>query len=166
MQIKNDWDMYSILSNVLVKVIKTVSEKVTYDLSQSILENTYRYWDGGIPNKYYVGGTGEPTYEFLTAFHFDEIVNNMKEVFSELFYDWKTMRYDPIYSIHGSQSYGDMREVLAEWLNTEGISGWMEKERKPYWDIFIEDEFANGKIKKYFDEAIREEFAKIGAIVN
>jgi len=160
MPITNDWAMYKVLSEVMVGVIKKVSEKVTYDLSESILNNTYNY---GGQNRYYVAGTKEPTYEFLAAFHFDEIVNNVNKVFSELFYDWENMmHFKPEYAIHGTGS-DDMREKLAEILNIDGETEWMGKPRKPYWDIFIEDMFTNGKLRTYFDQAMREEFSKIGA---
>ena len=164
MQIKNDWDAYSVLSKIMVNVIQKVSEKVADDLYESIQENTYEY--GGLPNVDYYKGTGEPTYQFKNAFFFDDIVNNIKEVFSELNYHWEKMDVDLPTLLHGSPSSGDMRQRLAEILNVDDQFFYETKPRLPYWDIFIEDEFSNGKIKRYFDQYMREEFAKIGAIVN
>jgi hypothetical protein len=166
MPITNDWDAYSVLSKVMEIVIRKVSECVADDLYESIQQNTYEY--GGLPNVDYYKGTGEPTYQFKNAFFFDDIVNNVKEVFSELNYhpEEPYMYYDPKTLLHGSPASGDMRKKLAEILNVSDEFYYETKPRLPYWDIFIEDEFSNGKIKRYFDQYMREEFAKIGAIVN
>jgi CRISPR/Cas system endoribonuclease Cas6 (RAMP superfamily) len=164
MQIKNDWDAYSVLSKIMVNVIQKVSEKVADDLHESIQQNTYEF--GGLPNVFYYDGTKEPTYQFKNAFFFDDIVNNLKEIFSELNYhpEEPYMSWDKK-TLHGNAT-DDMRKQLAEILNVDDQFYYETKPRLPYWDIFIEDEFANGKIKKYFDQYMREEFAKIGAIVN
>jgi hypothetical protein len=165
MPITNDWDMYSVLSKITVNVIQKVSECVADDLWESIQQNTYEL--GGLPNvSYYEKNDHMPTFQFKNAFFFDEIVNNLKEIFSELSYHWEKMDVDLPTLLHGSPSSGDMREKLAEILNVNDQFFYETKPRMPYWDIFIEDEFSNGKIKRYFDKYMREEFTKIGAIVN
>jgi hypothetical protein len=160
MQIKNDWDAYSVLSKVMVKVIEDVTNFMMIELEDSIEKNTYKF--DYYPNIYYYNGRKTPTRQFEHAFHFDEIVNNMREVIAELSYHWQEMDWDQE-TLHGNDK-DDMRERLAELLNIDGLSGM--KERQPYWDIFIEDMFQGGKLKRAFDQAMKVEFGKIGAIVN
>jgi hypothetical protein len=162
MPITNDWDMYNVVSKVMVKVIEDVTNLMMIELEDSIEKNTYKF--DYYPNKIYYNGRKTPTRQFEHAFHFDGITNNLKEVFTELSYHWEEMDFDADTLLHGSDLYGDVREKLAEILNVDGLAGM--KERQPYWDIFIDDMFQNGKLKRAFDQAMKVEFAKIGAIVN
>jgi hypothetical protein len=149
-----------------MNAIRKTSEEVVYDVVDEIAKVLYayimEYTYGDLPNKQYWKGEGIPSWQFLNAFKLTNVQQKMNEIVSELYYDWQSMDYDPGTYLHGSYYTGDMREVLAEVLNIEGITGFSNKTRHPYWDIFIEEMFDKDGIGKLFDKYMKEEFSKIG----
>lgn len=161
MPITNDEQMLAMMSLIASDVIKKVTDDMLFVLQQHILDETY----DPLPNIYYYNGSGKPTYQFEHAFKFHDIESSMNEVVSELYYDWQRMDYDPDTYLHGSPYNGDMREQLAEILNTNGSTGFSNKVRQPYWDNFISEMFDNNGLEKLFDIYTKQEFMKYGIIV-
>jgi len=142
-------------------VVHIVSDEMLGVLADDIMKYTYT----DVHNEDYWNGSGVPTYEFLMAFKLTNVEQKLNEIVTELYYDWQSMDYDPDTYLHGTPWGGDMRERLAEILNVDGVTGFSNKSRKPYWDIFIKQMFDDGGIKKLFDKYMKEEFAKIGITI-
>lgn len=155
--IKNNTMLVKMLSKVASEVIFQVSSDMLEVLANDIMEYTY----GVLPNAYYYNGTGMPTFQFLEAFKLSDVQQKMNEIVTELYYDWQTMDYDPSTYLHGTTWSGDLRQELADILNVSGYTGFSNKDREPYWDIFIQDMFSGG-LEKLFDKYTKQEFKKFG----
>lgn len=161
MPITNDIEMATMLSNIASKVIEKVSKDMLFILKEYINDETY----DPLPNAYYYNGSGKPTFQFREAFEFTQIENKIKQVVTELFYNWQEMSYDPDTFLHGSPWNGDMRQQLADILNVDGSTGFSTKIRKPYWDDYIKEMFDQNGLTKLFDVYMRQEFGKQGIII-
>jgi len=164
MPITNDAEMIAIMSGIASNVIKKVTDDMLFILQEHINDDTY----DPLPNAvYYIDSSqkGMPTFQFRKAFEFTDIQKRMNEVVSELFYNWQNMDYDSYTYLHGSPYNGDMREKLADILNTDGSTGFSNKIRKPYWDNFLNEMFDRGGLEKLFDVYIRQEFGKVGVMI-
>jgi hypothetical protein len=161
MPITNDAQLMGAISDVASNVVYSVSGDMLQILYDDIMKYTYE----PLPNVYYWNGKGDPTFQFLEAFQLSGVKKNLNEIVTELFYNWENMEYDPGTYLHGSPFGGDMRERLAEILNVDGTTGFSNKMRQPYWDIFIKEMFDDGGIEKLFDKYMTEEFRKIGITI-
>ena len=158
MPARNNAELTAMLMPIASNVIKLVSDGMLTVLQRHIDDETY----DPLPNADYYNGSGTPTFQFKHAFEFTEVQTQMNEVVSELFYNWQNMSYDPDTFLHGSSWNGDMRERLADILNTNGSTGFSNKVREPYWDNFITELFDNGGLEKLFDVYMRQEFNILG----
>ena len=156
--IKNDEELLKVFSGTIREIIRRVVLDILYVLQDYIIEYTY----GELPNYIYYNKTGYPTYQFLDAFTFSNIKQKLNNFISKLYYDWQTMDYDPDTLLHGDRESGDLRQELADILNTD-ID--LNKPRSPYWDIFIADMFDKHGIENLFDKYTKLEFGKLGLSV-
>ena len=148
-------ELKDLLGQMADRVILSVSEKALSQLRETIRRDTYLF--GGFPNKFYVMGTGLPTFEFLRAWKWRNVKTSVSERVRELFYEYFSMTFDPENYIHGSVEHGDRREALAKDLNVSGIalnSDFGGKERRPYWDNYIDEILYRGQLTKWFDEEL------------
>jgi len=160
MAIKNNLDLTKIFSDIVATVIHETCRDIQELLVNNIDEYTYRY--GGLPNANYYNGSGTPTWQFLEAFRLSGSEKKLNTIVQSIFYDWQSMEYDSETFLHGSPYNGDMRKALAEVLNVDGSTGFSSKQRKPYWDITIKQLFDEGKLIKFLDQHMKENFAKVG----
>lgn len=156
--IKNDEDLLKVFSGTIREIVRRVVLDMLYVLEDYIVEYTY----GELPNHVYYNKTGYPTYQFLDAFTFSNINQKLNKFISKLYYDWQSMDYDPNTLLHGDPESGDLRQELADILNTDSD---LDKPRKPYWDIFITEMFDKHGIENLFDKYTKSEFGKIGISV-
>lgn len=144
--INNSTELSFALEHIAQVAMEKVSEDSLKRLKMLIMMYTYT-WDY-YPNKYYYNGKKTPTFQFREAFAWDGIKTSFqtapKTIENTLVYDWRSMKFDPVTFLHGSFKYGDMRENLAELLNVSGVAegGIGQKERGPYWDVFIDEMFS------------------------
>lgn len=158
--INNDAELIKILQSILEQVIEKVAKRVEFSLSTYIMRDVYH--SHGV-NAVYHDGSRTPTYEFLNAWKFTPTVKSgLLNLTKELYYDWNSMRFDGDSWLHGSniEGWGDSRQYLAQILNgdTQLSSLWMTRQRKDYWDNFIEDLLDKKKLDNWFSE----EFKKFG----
>jgi len=158
MAIKNNAELLKAFSGIIREIVRKVILDMLYKLQDDIDEYTY----GQLPNIDYYNGSGYPTYQFKEAFTFSNIEQKLNNFMSELYYNWQSMDYDGATGLHGNPYDGDLRQQLADILNTDYD---INKPRQPYWDIFINDMFDGGGIEKLFDKYTREEFGKMGMTV-
>lgn len=158
MSIKNNAELVKAFSGTIREIVRKVVLEMLKELEEDIDKYTY----GQLPNAYYYDGTGYPTFQFLDAFTFTNIEQKLNSFISELYYNWQSMDYDGATGLHGNPYDGDLRERLADILNTDYD---LNKPRKPYWDIFITDMFDGGGIEKLFDKYTKSEFGKLGVPV-
>jgi len=108
------------------------------------------YWDKIVPGRISVHeyedeeiGSAMPTFEFMEAWKLSKakLMPAGQGITQTLYYDWPSMTFDPETFLHGDPEHGDLREDLARILNVEGNDAGFfgGKERRPYWDLFIED---------------------------
>jgi hypothetical protein len=175
MKIENSTQLRKALENIAIEAINVVSKDISDNnvlrpdnatslemgyLKRIIWEKTYTF--DYFPNVVYYSknietgerGNAMPTFQFFRAFKWRKIDKNSDGISRELFYDWKSMQYDPSTFLHGDPKRGDMREELADILNVDGTSaGYFQvKKRKPFWDITISE--VNSSIKVLFDAAL------------
>jgi len=152
--INNQKQFDTILRNQLSKCVLYLSDKILECLKQHITNDVYNF---GGSNSWYSDGSGEPTWEFLNAFEFEGVKQNVKEVSNLLFYNWMDMS-SPSQSnpyVHGN--YGDnidRRAQLASLLNVKGVdvgNDWGGKERNAFWDETIKE--INQEFNKWAKEA-------------
>lgn len=160
MEMINQDQLILAMNGIAEQVIIIVSEKVLQQLQENINKYTYEY--GGYPNKDYYHGFGIPTFQFKRAWELSNIKKEILNVTRELFHNWAKMDYEPDFYLHGSEEYGDVREMLAEYLNVSGNAptSVFYKERQPYWDITMEELFGGGGLEKMFSQ----ELSKFGFI--
>ena len=143
MAIKTDEDLEKVFYDLIVEVIKSISERAKKLLQEHINTDTYgiNKTNTGKPeiNQSYLNGTGTPSYEFRDK-AWDIQLN--KTLFS-LFYDGDLMSPPSANFpyLHGNNESGeDRRNMLADILNVSGIAsnGDMHdtKIRNPFWDNF------------------------------
>jgi len=161
MPITNDEQMIMMLGGIASKVIEKVSTDMLFILKGYINDETYT----DVPNAWYYNGDKKPTYQFREAFEFTKIENKMKQIVTELFYNWQEMSYDPDTFLHGSPWNGDMRQQLADILNVDGSTGFSNKIRQPYWDDYIKAMFDQNGLTKLFDVYMRQEIGKHGIMI-
>lgn len=160
MPIKNNDELLKVFSGTIREIVRKVILDMLYKLQEDIDEYTY----GQLPNQQYYkygGNPGYPTFQFKEAFTFSNIEQKLNNFVSELYYNWQSMDYDGATGLHGNLYDGDLREQLADILNTDYD---INKPRQPYWDIFITDMF-DGGIEKLFDKYTKSEFGKVGISV-
>jgi hypothetical protein len=149
MEIINDIQLATELTKLTETAINNVSDKVLTLLRDNIIKLVYEldYW----PNRYYYDNSGIPTYEFLNAFKWEAIKNNITDVSRLLFYDWLSMRTDPSTFLHSDPNSSDNRESLAEALDVEGYdNGFLGgKLRGAYWKNTM-DELLSGTLDDWF----------------
>jgi hypothetical protein len=155
--INNDDVLLSVSSDIAEQIIDIVSDRIYKKLRWNIMQ--YVYAHGGLPNKIYENdgspeGQRMPSFEFMDAFHWDNLHWENLQVAStsltrELFYDWSGMTVNPSTGRH-YQEGTDTREALADFLNIDGVFGF--KERLPFWDITISE--IDSEIDSYFKDAI------------
>lgn len=154
-------------------VIQNVSDKILEKLQENIKKYVYEY--EYFPNKSYYNGSKRPTFEFLDAWKWDQIKVSVKDITTELFYDYSGMGYDPDRWLHGSRIGGDARANLADILNKlvyldTYTSSLMlsqitnlgantpdrpfSKARGKYWDITIRELFDQQQITRWFDNEL------------
>jgi hypothetical protein len=158
MAIKNNAELLKAFSGIIREIVKKVILDMLYKLQDDIDEYTY----GQLPNIDYYNGSGYPTYQFKDAFIFNDVEQKLNNFVSELYYNWQSMDYDANTYLHGNPYDGDLRQQLADILNTDSD---INKPRKPYWDIFITDMFDKGGIEKLFDKYTKSEFGNLGILV-
>lgn len=165
---KNWYEIKAKFTLIIEKIIENVSKKVLKDLQKQILEDVY-YFDY-YPNRYYSEGMGRPTFQFLRAWEWGELLKIANGVIRTLSYnDGKVIPSGKWTHRSSVKGYGESNTYLHKILNEANkgdgyrtstlMAGktYFSKKRKPYWDNFMEL-MMNGKLKKYFDE----EFAKAG----
>jgi len=160
MDIVNDEILNQILISSAEKIISSVSDKILTQLQDDIKRDIYTH--DYFPNKYYVAGSGIPTFDFLRAWKWDVIRTDIMTTTRELYYDYLSMVYDPENFIHGNRTM-DKREELADDLNVSGIannSDFGRKERAPFWSNFLYEMLEEGQLESWFDE----EFESMGFI--
>lgn len=142
------------MEGVVTQIINGVSKKILKLLQENIKEYTY---NSHAPNKFYFDGNKRPTGEFLNAWNWKPIEKNIQGVVRALYYNWQSMSVNEGAYKHSSVSANwpiDTRMQLADYLNVDGhdSSLWISVERKPYWEITIEDLFDKGLLNRWFDE--------------
>jgi hypothetical protein len=153
MEIINDVILAQTLNSIALIAIANVSDRILSLLQNKILEETYGSHG---PNKYYLGGTREPSKEFLHAWKWNPVVNTVNSITKELFYDFLSMRYFGEMYQHGSP-FEDRREELAEDLNVLGVdlnNDWGGAYRRPYWNDFLFELFQEDQLSKWFDDEL------------
>jgi hypothetical protein len=155
--IRNEMDLKKVLETLATKIINNVSKKVLKLLQDNIKE--YVYNSHG-PNAIYLNNTKKPSMEFFKAFQWHDIEKNINGVCRELFYNWQEMTTDEGGYKHSSVSKNwpiDTRMQLADYLNVDGYDSslWISVQRKPYWEITIE-QLENGLLDQWFDEEAKK----------
>lgn len=146
MAIKTDEDLKNIFEDLIEDVLKSVSQRAKKLLQERINQDTYgiNKTQTGNPkiNKYYLSGTGVPSYEFRDK-AWDMRLE--KDLFC-LFYDaLKMSAPSSVFPfLHGNNDIGeDRRNELAEILNVSGIAEngdfYTDKKREPFWDNFMKE---------------------------
>lgn len=148
--------LQSILSSLGAEVVNEVSEKLLKIFREEYIQK-YVYDNHG-ENKEY-----DPTGQFKQAWEFTDVKPGLKEIVTELFYNWSTMTFSQSGYVHSSASPNwpeDVREGLADWLNRHiSSSHWFSVYRPElYWDMFIKEMVDENRIEKLFTES----FAKRG----
>ena len=141
------------MAKICEVVINNVSEQMLSDLKEIIKRDTY---ESHPANKVY-----ESTYEFLNAWEWTPIKKATKQLSSELFYHWQTMKTNPATYSHVDYLTGqDTRERLADILNIQGLEPGnpIAVFRYSFWNEYVVDMFLSGKIDLYFSR----EFGKFG----
>jgi hypothetical protein len=178
MPIANSSDLIRVLNPLLSKVVSNVEGQVRTLLREYIVKYTYQ-WDtevqfqinpgeddaveSGTINRYYFDKTGVPTYQFLNAWVWEKLSSRLNIVSSRLFNDPTLMAYDPSKYLHGSEETGDVRSEMADILNIAGGNKGdfpNKKQRMPYWDLLIEELFANDRLDDMFYIAMSEEMGQ------
>ena len=148
MPIQNDMQLASILNSLAQIAISNVSDKVLFQLQEDIKRDVYTH--SYFPNRYYVGGSGIPTFDFLRAWKWNQMKTDITSVVKELFYDYFNMLYDPENFIHGNRNF-DRREELADDLNVSGPALHQDfstkKERAPLWSNLLYEMFPEGQLE-------------------
>jgi len=136
------------LKNIVIEVIEAVSKDLLEIFKEDYIQK--EVYDGHKPNVKY-----NPTGEFYDAWEFTDVEVALKEVTTELWYNWMSMGYDPDTYTHSSASSNwpnDTREHLADWLNrTVSSSHWFSvKRNERYWNKFIREQVTENRIDKLF----------------
>lgn len=120
---------------MMALTISDLSSAILDKLKNNITKNTYEL---GGDNYTYFRGSGEPTYEFLESFQWEEIKKGVTVITRNLVYNWGSMSLqdDDVFPAHKSFEGKDMRRELADLLNFNGISA--HKERKEFWEPTLE----------------------------
>jgi len=152
--IKNNNDLVFHFNHIAEKVIESVSVEVVDILQSYILHDVYAVAQDVEERKWYVGGSQQPTYDFMNAFHFDEMEKSVNGIVKRLFYDWATMRLGTASIDDGGKrsgdyvhtQFGDFRPYMAAAFNIDGfvVGDIKDRKREPYWDNFLETLFASG----------------------
>lgn len=125
-------------------------------------DGTVSRYSGGVA--WYLGGTRQPSFEFLEAFKWKDLQFTAQSVIAKMIYDWQSMEYDGsdgMYKHGNESSWGDVRSMLDEYLNKDGFtsSHWLARRVKPYWDRTMKKMFDQRGLEIY----TRKELAKIGS---
>jgi hypothetical protein len=156
--IQNQGDLTNLLQGIAEEVINSVADKILAEVRDNIMKYVYEL---GGPNHYYMGGTGEPSYQFLNAFKWEQMKKSITSVTRNLFYDWQGMTWDADSYFHADPERGDQREQLADALNVEGFDNGFfgGKLRGSFWNQTIRDLFSGT-----LDDWFKEELLKRGFI--
>lgn len=163
MDITNPTELRAALMIIAKDAVQQVSNDVQTVLDSNII--TYTYTHEEEPNSWYYAKSGEPTWEFLRAFIWDDFELFVNAVHKKLKYYWEGMSFDADTGLHGDPDRGDLREQLADILNIEGRddgyfvsskTGLRGKPRHPFWDITMSDLFDKGGLTDFFDDALGE----------
>ena len=159
MDITDDAMLTQVLNSAAVTVVTNVSAKILALLQQYIMTETYGSHQDS-PNRYYAGGTKQPTMEFLKSLEWTPIANNITSITTMLWENYLSMSYFGEEYIHGDP-LTDRRAELAEDLNVLGIdldNDFGGKNRRPFWNDFIYELLQENKITEFFND----EFEALG----
>lgn len=151
-QINNDVELLELLKKITNEVIDEVSKKLLNILQYNIQQLVYTS-----PRSFYVGGTGEPTGEFLESWVINKDTNG-----ATIEQDLEKMRVSSVYRVHGGESTSystDARAFISYYIN-EGASGplfgsgfWTEP--RPFWDETLRL-IQEGTVDTWIEEAFRK----------
>jgi hypothetical protein len=146
---RNQKEIETVLNRILLDVINEVSVLVRKELQEEIKESVYEF--DYFPNKFYEGGSGNPSFEFEESFRWKETRVSKNEVSKQLFNSWQSMTVDKLTGRH-FEGGKDMRSKMADLLNVDGVVG--HKERSAYWDNFVS--LMDNEIDTFFLDAIKK----------
>ena len=131
----------------LEKITKEVIEIFKKDYVMAMVYNSH------LPNVKYYNNTRMPTYEFLDAWDWSQIKDEVTRLSTEMWFDSNKLGFNSNAFLHGSRysTPEDVRENLMDILNKRGYSSslWISVKRpKAYWDEFIKAMFNKGDLEK------------------